>query len=244
MSGLIVPKWPAPANVRACSTTRTGGVSQAAWSSLNLGGHVGDDPAAVATNRQRLVELAQLPAMPHWLEQVHGTEVARLSATQQQNILRADGAITREPGVVCAVMTADCLPVLFCSADGTEVAAAHAGWRGLCGGVLESVLQQFRCKPQDIHAWLGPAIGPNAFEVGGEVRNAFLAQDAQAEEAFRPSGKKYYADIWLLARQRLLAAGLYSISAEPRCTFSENDDFFSFRRDGTTGRMATLIWLI
>lgn len=243
MSALIIPQWPAPANVRACSTTRTGGVSPAPWSSLNLGGHVGDQPAAVAANRQRLVELAQLPAMPHWLEQVHGTEVARLSAARQA-LLRADGAVTREPGVVCAVMTADCLPVLFCSADGSEVAAAHAGWRGLCAGVLEKTLAQFHCEPQEIYAWLGPAIGPAAFEVGGEVRDAFLTQDPQAEQAFRPAGNKYYADIWLLARQRLLAAGIRSVSAEPRCTFSESDDFFSFRRDGTTGRMATLIWLI
>ncbi|WP_312240710.1 purine nucleoside phosphorylase YfiH [Pantoea sp.] len=243
MSQLIVPQWPAPANVRACSTTRTGGVSQAAWSSLNLGGHVGDDPVAVAANRQRLVELAQLPGMPDWLEQVHGTDVVRLSATQQ-NTLPADGAITRESGVVCAVMTADCLPVLFCSADGTEVAAAHAGWRGLCAGVLEQTLAQFHCEPGDVHAWLGPAIGPEAFEVGGEVRAAFMAQSPQAAEAFRPAGGKYYADIWLLARQRLLAAGVRSVSVEPRCTFSENGDFFSFRRDGVTGRMATLIWLI
>lgn len=243
MSPLITPQWPAPANVRACSTTRAGGVSQAPWDSLNIGAHVGDDPAAVAANRQRLVEMANLPAMPHWLEQVHGVDVVRLSAAQQTP-LRADSAITRERGVVCAIMTADCLPVLFCSADGTEVAAAHAGWRGLSAGVLEQTIAQFHCQPSEIHAWLGPAIGPEAFEVGAEVRDAFLAQDVRAAQAFRATGKKYYADIWLLARQRLLAAGLHSISVEPRCTWHESDDFFSFRRNGSTGRMVSLIWLI
>ena len=218
-------------------------MSQASWASLNVGAHVGDDPAAVAANRQRLVEMAQLPAMPHWLEQVHGVDVARLSASQHAS-LRADSAITSERGVVCAVMTADCLPVLFCSADGTEVAAAHAGWRGLCAGVLEQTIAQFHCPPADIYAWLGPAIGPDAFEVGAEVRDAFLARDPRAAQAFRAAGKKYYADIWQLARQRLQATGLHSISVAPRCTYTESDDFFSFRRDGTTGRIVSLIWLI
>lgn len=240
MSEWIIPDWPAPQRVRACSTTRAGGVSVAPWDSLNLGMHVGDSAPDVAQNRQRLVD-AHLPAMPQWLEQVHGQDVVRLPAAATQP--RADAVITRESGVVCAVMTADCLPVLFCSKDGSEVAAAHAGWRGLCHGVLEQTLSQFHCPAGDIHAWLGPAIGPQAFEVGAEVRAAFMAHDPLADKAFRPAGDKFFADIWLLARQRLTAAGVRSISGSQRCTFTESADFFSFRRDGVTGRMATLIWL-
>ncbi len=157
--------------------------------------------------------------------------------------LQADEAITFAPGVVCAVMTADCLPVLFCSADGNEVAAAHAGWRGLCAGVLENTLAQFASPVSQIHAWLGLAIGPDAFEVGSEVRTAFMAKYARAPQAFRPAGAKYFADIWLLPQQRLQAAGIKSVSVSRRCTFHESGEFFSFRRDGTTGRMASLIWL-
>ncbi|BAN97283.1 hypothetical protein E05_25170 [Plautia stali symbiont] len=164
MSDWIVPQWPAPARVQAYSTTRHGGVSAAPWDSLNLGAHVGDEADRVMHNRQRVVEQLALPAMPQWLEQVHGQTVARLPAAA--SLPRADAAITRESGVVCAVMTADCLPVLFCSDDGSEFAAAHAGWRGLCHGVLEQTLAQFYCPASEIHAWLGPAIGPQAFEVG------------------------------------------------------------------------------
>ncbi len=240
---LIIPDWPAPSRVRACSTSRHGGVSTAPWASLNLGSHVGDKPADVACNRQRLIELAGLPAMPQWLEQVHKTDVVRL-AHSGQDTPQADACITSETGVVCAVMTADCLPVLFCSADGSEVAAAHAGWRGLCDGVLENTLAQFRASPDRVHVWLGPAIGPDAFEVGEEVRSAFVAKDARAAAAFRPVGSKFYANIWLLAHQRLQAAGVRSVSTETRCTVSEHENFFSFRRDGVTGRMATLIWLL
>lgn len=238
----IVPDWPAPANVGACSTLRHGGVSVAPWASFNLGGHVGDDPAHVAANRQRLVDETSLPQMPRWLEQVHGTEVVRLPATSE-DALQADACITSDTGVVCAVMTADCLPVLFCSYDGKEVAAAHAGWRGLCAGVLENTLAQFASPASQIHVWLGPAIGPDAFEVGSEVRAAFMVKDARAQQAFRSTGAKYFADIWLLAQQRLQAAGVTSVSVTRRCTFHDDGDFFSFRRDGTTGRMASLIWL-
>ncbi|MGG6179321.1 purine nucleoside phosphorylase YfiH [Pantoea allii] len=240
---LIIPQWPAPDRVRAASTLRQGGVSEGNWRSLNLGSHVGDKPQHVAANRERLVSLAALPAMPQWLEQVHSIDVERLSAGGNLP-LQADACITRDTGVVCAVMTADCLPVLFCSDDGNEVAAAHAGWRGLCGGVLENTLAQFQAAPAHIHAWLGPAIGPDAFEVGAEVRRAFVEKDPQAAAAFRPAGEKFYADIWLLARQRLHAAGVKSVSADSRCTFHEQEDFFSYRRDGVTGRMATLIWLL
>lgn len=241
MSEWIIPNWPAPQHVRACSTTRFGGVSAAPWDSLNLGTHVGDAEAQVIQNRQRLVDQLALTSMPQWLDQIHGQDVVRLPTTD--SLPRADAAITRESGVVCAVMTADCLPVLFCSKDGSEIAAAHAGWRGLCNGVLEQTLSQFHCAPGEVLAWLGPAIGPQAFEVGPEVRSAFMAHNVEADEAFRPAGNKYFADIGLLARQRLQAAGVHSISGSSHCTFHESDDFFSFRRDGITGRMATLIWL-
>ncbi|WP_147199465.1 purine nucleoside phosphorylase YfiH [Pantoea sp. CCBC3-3-1] len=240
---LLLPQWNAPANVRACSTTRLNGVSHAPWDSLNLGAHVGDKPEHVQRNRERLVELAEMPAMPVWLEQVHGTRVLHLTGEKPQS-LQADAAYTRKPGVVCAAMTADCLPVLFSSLDGKEVAAAHAGWRGLCAGVLEATLDAFISPPQEIVAWLGPAIGPEAFEVGPEVRAAFLAQDLTTSAAFRPAGEKYYADIWQLAHRRLAARGVRHISGGGICTVSQPEQFFSFRRDGVTGRMASLIWLI
>jgi YfiH family protein len=245
MSTLIRPRWPVPASVMACSTTRAGGVSLPPYASLNLGAHVGDNPADVAANRLRLVELAGLPAMPFWLEQVHGTDVLRLEGqAPSAAAMRADAVYTARPGQVCAVMTADCLPVLFASRKGDEVAAAHAGWRGLCAGVLENTLAQFRCPPDEVMAWFGPAIGPEAFEVGAEVRAAFIAENPATGAAFRPAGTKYMADIYQLARIRLQAAGVRHISGGERCTASESDNFFSFRRDGTTGRLATLIWLI
>ncbi|MGD8163695.1 purine nucleoside phosphorylase YfiH [Pantoea sp. FN0307] len=243
MNDLIVPDWPAPATVRACSTTRAGGVSAGPWDSLNLGDHVGDQPAAVQANRQRLVDMADLPAMPWWLEQVHGTEVVRLDGRPPAT-RRADAVWSNQAGRVCAVMTADCLPVLFCSFDGKEVAAAHAGWRGLCAGVLENTLRQFSAPPEEIHVWMGPAIGPEAFEVGPEVRAAFMAHDPAAAGAFRAAGDKFYADLWQLARQRLAAQGVASVSGGGRCTWHDSAHFFSWRRSGTTGRMASLIWLI
>ncbi|WP_075183586.1 purine nucleoside phosphorylase YfiH [Pantoea sp. 1.19] len=238
----LLPAWPAPTNVRAWSTRRDGGVSQGNWHSLNVGGHVGDDPAAVAENRQRLVDALALPGPPVWLEQVHGTDVLTLTH-QPPAQRRADAVYTATPGVVCAVMTADCLPVLFCSADGREVAAAHAGWRGLQAGILEATLRRFRAPAGEIHAWLGPAIGPLAFEVGAEVRAAFCAGDPYAAEAFRPRGEKFLADIFQLARRRLSAAGVASVSGGDHCTLTESAHFFSYRRDGVTGRMASLLWL-
>lgn len=243
VSQLIIPDWPAPANVQACSTTRAGGISVAPWDSLNLGAHVGDKPEAVAANRQRLVELASLPTMPVWLDQVHGTDVVRLTDAFDRPP-QADAVWSNHAAMPCAVMTADCLPVLFCSYDGTEVAAAHAGWRGLCAGVLENTLAQFNAPAAQIHIWLGPAIGPQHFEVGAEVRAAFMAHDAEAATAFVPAGEKYLADIWQLARQRLTACGVTSISGGTRCTVSEPEHFFSWRRDGSTGRMASLVWLL
>ena len=242
---LIIPDWPAPANVRACSTTRIGGFSQAPWNSLNLGAHVGDCPQTVQKNREQLCRLAGLPAMPEWLTQVHGTDVQPLPSVSPGPLI-ADACQTTQTGQVCAVMTADCLPVLFCSADGRQVAAAHAGWRGLCQGVLEKTLAEFSCPPSEILAWMGPAIGPQAFEVGPEVRDAFIAVEPAAKLAFRPynNNGKYMADLWLLARQRLTRAGVISVSGGGRCTYTESEYFFSYRRENNTGRMATLVWLI
>lgn len=244
MTSLILPDWPLPAGVNACSTTRVGGVSLPPYDSLNLGTHVGDEAQAVARNRERLVAGAGLPQMPVWLEQVHGTRVLRLEG-QTPVDLRADAVYSNVPGQVCAVMTADCLPVLFCSENGDEVAAAHAGWRGLCHGVLEQTLAAFAAEPGSISAWLGPAIGPRQFEVGPEVRAAFIEADTAAAAAFTPrGGDKFLADIYLLARQRLQRAGVNAVYGGDRCTLSETSHFFSYRRDGITGRLASLIWLI
>lgn len=238
----ISPEWPAPASVRALSTLRADGVSAAPYHALNLGNHVGDDTQLVSENRRRLADAAALPAMPHWLQQVHGTQVVSLDDETPQ--ATGDAAYTTRRDRVCAVMTADCLPVLFCSTQGDEVAAAHAGWRGLQAGVLEQTLAQFHSPADNIMAWLGPAIGPQQFEVGGEVREAFMAHDPTASSAFAPRGGKFLADIYQLARQRLQAAGVTRIYGGDLCTVSDPRKFFSYRRDGVTGRMATLIWLI
>lgn len=243
MTSLIVPQWPLPEGVAACSSTRNGGVSLAPWDSLNLGAHCGDNPEHVEENRRRLFAAGGLPSKPVWLEQVHGKTVLTLTG-EPYTSKRADASYSNTPGTVCAVMTADCLPVLFCNRAGTEVAAAHAGWRGLCAGVLEETVACFADKPENIIAWLGPAIGPDAFEVGPEVRDAFIAEDSNASAAFRAAGKKYFADIYQLARQRLARIGVDAVYGGDRCTFSEQSEFFSYRRDKTTGRLASFIWLI
>ncbi|WP_039057016.1 purine nucleoside phosphorylase YfiH [Enterobacter sp. Bisph1] len=243
MTNLILPDWPQPQGVAACSSTRAGGVSLPPWDSLNLGAHCGDNGEHVEENRARLFAAGGFPSKPVWLEQVHGTAVLTLSGEPYAS-KRADASYSNTPGTVCAVMTADCLPVLFCNRDGTEVAAAHAGWRGLCAGVLEETIACFQDKPANLLAWLGPAIGPQAFEVGAEVRKAFMAHDRRADSAFRPHGEKYFADIYQLARQRLAGAGVTQVFGGDRCTFTEKGDFFSYRRDKTTGRMASFIWLI
>jgi len=243
MTKLIVPEWAIPKGVAACSSTRIGGVSEGAWESLNLGAHCGDNLDHVEENRQRMFAAGQLPSKPVWLEQVHGCDVLKLTGEPYAS-KRADASYSNTPGTVCAVMTADCLPVLFCNTAGTEVAAAHAGWRGLCAGVLEETVACFADSTDNIVAWLGPAIGPQAFEVGPEVRAAFKEKDPQAECAFHPAGDKFMADIYLLARQRLMSAGVNQIYGGDRCTFTETGDFFSYRRDKTTGRMASFIWLI
>ncbi|MCG9124441.1 peptidoglycan editing factor PgeF [Laribacter hongkongensis] len=234
--------WPAPARVRTLVTTRDGGISLAPYASLNLGQHVGDDPAAVAENRARL--RACLPAEPFWLNQVHGIGVQEACADAPDVPPDADAGLTRQPGVVCAVMTADCLPVLLTDRSGSVVAAAHAGWRGLCNGIIEATIVRMAVPANDILAWLGPAIGPDAFEVGPEVRTAFMAHDPTAASAFAaiPDGK-YLADIYLLARQRLNACGVTEVHGGDACTVTERERYFSYRRDGRTGRMASLIWL-
>lgn len=237
----IQPDWPAPPGVSCLMTTRLGGVSPGAWSSLNLGDHVGDDPYCVAENRARL--RASIAAGPAWLRQVHG---ARVVAAGQDGA-EADAVFSREAGNVCAVLTADCLPVLFCDRAGSVVAAAHAGWRGLAAGVLEAAVAAMQVPPGEVMAWMGAAIGPQAFEVGDEVRQAFVGRHAEAASAFVPhpaSGAgKWLADIYTLARIRLHHVGVQSIYGGGRCTFTESETFFSYRRDGVTGRMASLIWL-
>ncbi|MBP0049279.1 peptidoglycan editing factor PgeF [Marinobacterium sp. AK62] len=239
---LIRPQHPLAPGVQALTTTRDGGVSQPPWNSLNLGDHVGDNPAAVAENRARLEQALGIQT-PQWLSQVHGINV--VPARADGRVREADACWTRMPGVVCSVMTADCLPVLFADERGDQVAAAHAGWRGLLNGVLEATLATFH-EPQRVHAWLGPAIGPLAFEVGPEVKASFTAQHADAEVAFQPSPMhdgRWLADLYRLAEQRLQRAGVGRITGGDHCTFTEQSDFFSYRRDGQTGRMASLIWI-
>lgn len=238
---VILPDWPAPARVCAAQSTRVGGVSHAPFHTLNLGRHVGDEVRSVAANRERLGAFLNLPAEPVWLEQVHGIRVLTLPV--ESDNFTADAVVTRTPGQVCAVMTADCLPVLFCDEAGTVVGAAHAGWRGLAAGVLEATLQEMQVAPDTVLAWLGPAIGPRAFEVGTEVREQFVRQMPLAADAFVPHGDKWLADLYHLARLRLAAAGVQHIYGGGYCTHGEPERFFSYRRDGRTGRMASLIWL-
>ncbi len=240
---VLVPDWPAPPSVQALQTTRAGGVSAAPYDTLNLGLHVGDHPLSVAVNRQRLSGL--LPSEPVWLDQVHGTTVVEAGHTGC--IPRADAIVTRNLNAVCVVMTADCLPVLLCDVHGTVVGAAHAGWRGLAGGVIESTVKAMQVDPAQLMAWLGPAIGPQSFEVGNEVRETFISQDSLATQAFTPLGEsgdgKYLADLYALARLRLKSMGVDRIYGGGFCTYSDRERFYSYRRDGQTGRMASLIWL-
>ena len=250
---LLQPHWPAPAAVRAAFTLRTGGVSVGRYASLNLGGHVGDTPAAVAENRRRLADELDLPAEPLWLSQVHGTTVLAADdwvaasahgTTGQGTPPQGDAAVTRRPGCVLAVLVADCLPVLLARRDGGAVAVAHAGWRGLAAGVIEATIAALGAAGEELLAWLGPSIGPAHFEVGEEVRTAFCRHDARAAEAFvRNARGRWQCDLPRLARQRLAALGVSGVHGEDRCTFRESDAFYSYRRDGVTGRMAAMIWL-
>ncbi len=239
----VVPDWPAPPQVRAFSTTRVGGVSEPPFESLNLSFSSGDDPERVEQNRSRVVTALNLPESPRWLKQVHGTRV--VDAETAINRPQADGSIASRPGQVLAVMTADCVPVLLCDRGGRRIAAAHAGWRGLAAGVLESTVAALEWKPSELLAWLGPGIGPRAFEVGPEVREAFMTVDRIAAGCFRNgNGDRLLADLYQLARQRLGRAGVEAVFGGEHCTFSEPAKFFSYRREGRrSGRMGTFIWL-
>lgn len=247
-STFIIPNWPAPANVKAMQTTRNGGISATPYNSLNLGNHVNDNPMHVAHNRQSLSQF--LPSEPVWLNQTHSISV--VDAANTSCIPDADASYSNRKNVVCVTMTADCLPVLLCDQAGTVVASIHAGWRGLCDGIIEATISRLLAKPSDLMAcnlmaWLGPAIGPNAFEVGSEVRAQFIAKDAKSEHAFTAKGDKWLCDIYKIARQRLNNIGITQIYGggidQDFCTYADKENFFSYRRDGVTGRMATLIWL-
>ncbi|UVL45413.1 peptidoglycan editing factor PgeF [Pseudomonas moraviensis] len=235
----LTPDWPAPASVRACVTTREGGVSEAPFDSLNLGDHVDDRPEAVAENRRRLTE--HFSIQPAWLQQVHGIAVVHADPGV---VATADASWTATPAIACAAMTADCLPALFCDRAGTRVAAAHAGWRGLAAGVLEATLDSLDVPADEVLVWLGPAIGPKAFEVGPEVREVFINQLPEAAEAFVPSNNagKFMADIYLLARLRLAERGVTAVYGGGFCTVTD-PRFFSYRRASRTGRFASLVWL-
>ena len=239
----LTPDWPAPPGVQAAFTLRGGGVSAAPYDSLNLGAHVGDAPQAVAENRRRVRAALALPAEPCWLEQVHGTRVLERNDAAERSTPDADAIITRTPGVIAVVQVADCLPVLFAACDGSVVAAAHAGWRGLAAGILELTVARSGVPAGQLLAWLGPAIGVAHFEVGGEVRDVFLAHDARAAAAFAPNARgRWQCDLNLLARQRLADAGVGSVFGGSWCTYADRARFFSYRRDGRCGRMAALIW--
>ncbi|MGH8866192.1 MAG: peptidoglycan editing factor PgeF [Burkholderiales bacterium] len=235
----LTPDWPAPARVKACVTTRAGGVSVAPFDTLNLGEHVEDDPVAVTENRQRLT--AQLGCQPAWLRQVHGIAVVE---ADPRLVVEADASWTATAGIACTAMTADCLPALFCDRAGSRVAAAHAGWRGLVGGVLEATLDTLAVPAEEVLVWLGPAIGPQAFEVGAEVREAFVTAHPQTAVAFLPSRNsgRFLADIYALARLRLVARGVTAVYGGGFCTVSD-PRFFSYRCAARTGRFASLVWL-
>lgn len=247
MNDWIIPDWPAPVNVKALFTTRNGGVSRGAndvYASLNLGAHVNDDVAHVTCNRALLRR--HLPNEPKWLKQVHGISPIWIDHAEAA-VSEGDAVLSRKPGTVCAVMVADCLPVFLCDAAGTTVGIVHAGWRGLAGGIIEQSIAAMQVDQRKLMAWLGPAIGPDHFEVGEDVYDTFVRHDAQAAQAFAPKNsqheKKWLADIFLLARQRLASAGITEIYGGGVCTYSDPARFFSYRRDGETGRMAALIWL-
>lgn len=237
--------WPAPRNVHAFTTLRHGaGVSRPPFDGFNLGDRCGDDPAAVAANRAESIARFGLPSAPRWLRQVHGIEVARFDGTSPDEAPQADAAATSASGVVLAVLTADCLPVVLAAADGSEVAAAHAGWRGLAAGVLEATVAAMRTPPEALIAWLGPAAGPQAYEVGQEVFDGFVSPDNSAATAFVATRPGHWrVDLYALARSRLAACGVTRVSGGGLCTISDPERFYSHRRDQRTGRMATLVWL-
>jgi YfiH family protein len=241
----IKPTWPAPKNIHAFSTTRNKGNSLHPYASFNLAKHVGDSASHVQLNRQLLRDELNLPSEPIWLEQVHSTHVIQAEEAQEQGYLpQADASIASSPNIVCTIMVADCLPILICDRQGTMVSAVHAGWRGLANGIIESTIDRIKKSPEELLVWLGPAIGPSVYEVSEDVLESFISQDQLAIEAFKSKpNKKWLANLYLLARMRLNNLGITSIYGGDYCTFSDQQNFFSFRRDGITGRMASLIWL-
>jgi polyphenol oxidase len=248
---IIAPNWPAPARVRSAFTLRTDGVSLSPYDSLNLAAHVDDVADAVQENRRRVRARLGLPAEPVWLQQVHGVEVADLDVATSHDVetrvpagRRADAAVTRLPGRVCVIQVADCMPVLFAARDGSTVGAAHAGWRGLAGGVLEETVRKLAVPPAQLIAWLGPAIGQGHFEVGDDVRSAFVSSNPDAASAFEANSRgRWQCDLYALARRRLSALGIQDVFGGGWCTYADAARFFSFRRDGKCGRMAALIWM-
>lgn len=237
----IEPQWPAPAQVRAISTTRRGGFSRPPYAGLNLADHVGDGVLAVARNRRLTEQELQLPSPPVWLRQQHGIRLVAADACASE--CPADGSYTRVPGVVCAVLTADCIPILLCDRQGSAVAAVHAGWRGLSAGIVERAVQELGAE-DELLAWMGPAIGADAYEVGEEVREALLARVPDAEGQFVPRDSgRWLADLAGITRKLLHGCGVAEVTGARHCTYSEPALFFSHRRDGITGRMATMIWL-
>lgn len=240
----LIPNWDAPKNIKAVMTTRQGGFSSAPFDSMNLGDHVDDDWQIVAKNRASLKQRLNLPNEPLWLTQVHGLAIANADQ-HYKGTVEADASVAHQSGSVCAIMTADCLPVLFCNQQGTAVAAAHAGWRGLHVGILEQTVKSLNCPANEVMAWFGVAIGAEYFEVGDEVREAFVSVQAEAEKAFVPSANagKWLADIYLLARLRLQAIGVNKISGGEYCSYKDKERFYSYRREAKTGRMASLIWM-
>ena len=244
-ASVIVPDWPAPARVHALATTRRlPGNSQPPYDAFNLGLRSGEEESTVYANRALLQRAFALPAPPRWLHQVHGDRVLRMTAEVPDGEPQADAAFTSEPGVVLAIQAADCLPILLCTDDGSQIAAIHAGWRGLSGGVVEACAQRMTATAEKLLAWLGPAIGPASYEVGAEVRDVFLRHPAAAEAAFAPTRPgHWHCDLYALARQRLATLGVTRIYGGGYDTFADAR-FYSYRRDGArSGRMASLIWL-
>ena len=242
LSDWITPDWPAPRRVRAFVTTRAGGVSEGEYASMNLGMSSGDDPERVARNRA--IVRAHLPGEPQWLAQVHGASLINWGTTPINLTPKADASITSTPGAVCVVLTADCMPVLLATAKGDKVGVAHAGWRGMAAGVIENAIAGMETQPAEVIAWMGPAIGPDAFEVGPEVREAFVADDGGADSAFRSHRPgKYMADLYALARRRLARAGVTQVHGGGYCTYHEAERFFSYRRVQKSGRMGAFIWI-
>jgi len=241
---VIEADWAAPPSIQALTTTRTGGSSKAPFDTLNIGDHVDDDPRDVARNRKYVKKELKLPSKPIWLNQVHGARVAEVAKDTSGTIPTADAAVTRDRGCVLAVMTADCLPVILCSPEHSVVAAVHGGWRSLAADILQNTVTAMDCPPSSIHAWLGPAIGPDKFAVGDDVFNAFVAKDWQMADCFKTTDQqKFMADLYAIARRSLSTLGVEYISGGSHCTYTESDTFYSYRREAKTGRMVTLTWM-